>query len=95
MADVKHYTLRQDNVDTDHTFAGRTPRQAALKAATRGFKDIRIREHGKKKDGMWRVHVFEGSVEKVPKPKNAPNWIPNMVKKPNVKKIRVDKLKEV
>ena len=54
MADIKHYTLREGNKDTDHVFTGGSPRRAALKAATRGFKDIQLREHGKKKDGMWR-----------------------------------------
>jgi len=95
MADIKHYTLREGNKDTEHVFTGRSPRRAALKAATRGFKDIQLREHGRKKDGMWRVHVFEGSVEKVPKPANAPDWMADMINKPNVKKIRVDKIKEV
>jgi len=95
MADIKHYTLREGNKDTDHKFTGRSPRKAALKAATRGYKDIKLREHGRKKDGMWRVHVFTGSVEKVKKSASAPDWLPDMIKKPNVKKVRVDKLKGI
>jgi hypothetical protein len=43
MADVKNYTLREKGKDTDHTFTGKAPRAAALKAATRGFKDIQLR----------------------------------------------------
>lgn len=94
MADVKHYSLRVGG-NEEHTFTGTAPRQAALKAATRGFKDIQLREHKKKKDGNWRVHVFQGSVKTAPKPANAPDWMPDMINKPIVKKIRVDKLKEL
>ena len=94
MADIKHYSLRVGGKE-EHTFAGRSPRQAALKAATRGIKDIQLREHGRKKDGMWRVHVFKGSAEKVRKPPSAPSWMPDMINKPNVKKVRVDKIKEL
>jgi len=95
MADIKHYTLREGNKDTDHVFTGGSPRRAALKAATRGYKDIQLREHGRKKDKMWRVHVFKGSVNKVPKPANAPDWMPDKINKPNVKKVRVDKIKKL
>ena len=94
MADIKHYSLRVKGKE-EHTFTGRSPRQAALKAATRGFKDIQLREHGRKKDKMWRIHVFDGSIEKVKKPANAPDWMPDMINKPKVKKIRVDKVKEL
>ncbi|MGY8745052.1 MAG: non-histone chromosomal MC1 family protein, partial [Candidatus Poseidoniales archaeon] len=38
--------------DTSQVFASRQPRGAALKAATRGHTDIRLRERGTK-----RVHV--------------------------------------
>ena len=95
MADVRKYTLREGGKDTKHVFAGKHPRGAALKAASRGYKDIQLREHGKKKDGMWRVHVFEGSVKKVPKPAGAPDWMADRINKPNVRKIRVDKIKEL
>ena len=95
MADVKYYTLREGGKDTNHTFSGRNPRSAALKAATRGFKDIQLREHNKKKDGMWRVHVFEGWVKTIPKPDKAPAWMPDMINDANVKKIRVDKISEL
>ncbi len=95
MADIKHYTLRVKGKDTDHTFTGRSPRQAALKAATRKHKDIQLREHGRKKDGKWRIHVFEGSVKKTKKPANAPAWMPANINKPTVKKLRVDKITEI
>jgi hypothetical protein len=95
MAEAKTYSLRIGTKE-EHTFKSKGARGAALKAATRGLKDkdglIKLREHGKKKDGKWRIHVFQGSVEKIKKPASAPAWMPDMIKKPKVKKLRVDKL---
>ena len=73
--------------DTSQVFASKQPRGAALKAATRGKTNIRLRERGTK-----RVHVFEGSITKVPKPANGPDWLPDMIKKANVKKIGIEHL---
>lgn len=98
MAKVKQYSLRIGSKE-NHVFTGRSPRAAALKAASRGLKDseglIKLREHSRKKDGKWRVHVFKGKVEKVRKPANAPSWMPDMINKPSVKKARVDKLNKI
>ncbi|NMB84661.1 MAG: chromosomal protein MC1, partial [Methanothrix sp.] len=51
---------------------------------------IRLREHGTKK-----VHIFKGERVKVKKPKNAPDWMPKNIWKPNVKKIGVETLKDI
>jgi hypothetical protein len=92
------YSLRIGGREV-HTFKGKSARGAALKAATRGLKDsdglIKLREHCRKKDGKWRVHVFKGKVEKVRKPYNAPAWMPAMINKPKVSKVRVEKLKKI
>ena len=45
-------------------FTGKQPRQAALKAANRGHKDIRLRERGTKK-----AHMFAGERKQVKKPR--------------------------
>lgn len=90
----KYYSLREGKKEVA-VFTGSAPRNAALKAARRGYTDIRLREHGRKKDGKWRVHVFKGSRKKVPKPDNAPDWMPAMINKATVKKIRVEKLDKV
>ena len=96
MAETKFYVLRQNKKDTNHVFSGRSPRQAALKAATRNFKDIQLRERGRRNvDGTWSVHAFTGNVSKVPKPASAPAWLPAKINKPNVSKkgvTRIDKL---
>ena len=76
-------------------FTGRQPRQAALKAATRGFKDIRLRERGRRnKDGTYSIHVFKGSRKKVSVSADV-DWLPNQVWKPVVKKVRVERVNKI
>ncbi|RLJ08235.1 MAG: chromosomal protein MC1 [Candidatus Aenigmatarchaeota archaeon] len=77
-------------------FTGRSPRQAALKAATRGYKDIRLRERGRRnKDGTYTIHIFKGSVKLVPKPASAPDWLPAKVKKPVVRKVGIERVTKI
>ena len=87
MADKKYFVLMRSGEDTGQVFASRQPRGAALKAATRGATEIRLRERGTK-----RVHVFKGWTEMVNKPANGPAWLPDKVKKANVKKIGIEHL---
>ena len=82
MADGKKYfVLMENGKDTTQVFASKQPRGAALKAATRGHTDIKLRERGTK-----RVHHFSGSISMVPKPAGGPDWLPDQIKKANVKK---------
>jgi len=77
-------------------FTGRSPRQAALKAATRGYKDIKLRERGRRnRDGTYSLHVFKGSVKKISSPSDRPSWLPAKVKKPVVRKVGVQRLKRI
>ena len=85
----KYYKLIQKGREVA-TFTGRQPRQAALKAATRGYADIRLRERGTKK-----VHIFKGERNLVVKPSNAPDWMPKEIWKPNVKKVGIEKLDQI
>jgi hypothetical protein len=90
----KYYVLKSGSKLS--IFTGRTPRQAALKAATRGFKDIKLRERGKRnKDRTYSVHVFKGSVKEVNAPANRPDWLPAKVKKPFVSKVGVERVKKI
>ena len=76
-------------------FTGRQPRQAALKAATRGITDIRLRERGRRnRDGTYTVHIFRGSRKKVSVTAGV-SWLPGQVWKPVVKKVRVDRVKKI
>jgi len=85
---MRYFVLMSGNRETNHVFTGSQPRRAALKAATRGFKDIRLRERG-----TDRLHIFKGTRKRIPAPEGAPDWLPSMVWKPIVRKIRVEHLK--
>jgi hypothetical protein len=71
-------------------FTGKQPSQAALKAANRGYSDIKLRERGTKK-----VHIFTGERKQVKKPKGAPAWMPDKIWKPVVKKVGMEKLEDL
>jgi hypothetical protein len=83
----KYFVLMENGKDTSQVFASKQPRGAALKAATRGHTTIRLRERGTK-----RVHVFTGSISMVDKPANGPAWLPDKIKKANVKKQGIEHL---
>ena len=55
MIEKRNFALRDKDGNEIGVFSGKQPRQAALKAANRGFTDIRLRERGTKK-----VHIFQG-----------------------------------
>jgi len=90
MIEKRNFALRDKDGNEVGVFSGKQPRQAALKAANRGFTDIRLRERGTKK-----VHLFQGNRKQVPKPINAPAWMPSNIWKPVVKKVGIEKLKEL
>jgi len=90
----KYYVLKKGRKSA--IFTGRSPRQAALKAATRGIGDIRLRERGRRnKDGTYTVHIFKGSTKVVSAPANRPSWLPARVKKPVVRKVGVERIKRL
>ncbi len=95
-SEMRNYILREKNGKEVGIFTGRQPRQAALKAANRskGTKskpvEIRLRERGTKK-----VHIFKGWKEAVPSPKNKPQWMPEKINKPYVKKVGLEKLDKI
>ena len=86
MAEKKYYVLIQGGKDTNHIFTGKQPRKAALKAATRGFTDIKLRERGTKK-----IHLFKGERVQVTAPGNKPSWMPDKIWEPRVKKLGIEK----
>lgn len=93
--DKKYYVMKRPD-GKKSIFTGRSPRQAALKAATRGFKNIRLRERGRRnKDGTYSIHVFKGDYKMVDAPADRPDWLPARVKKPNVKKVGVERVEKI
>ena len=93
MSNTRNFVLRDENDDEHGVFTGKQPRQAALKAANRGEGTkskpdiICLRERGTKK-----VHVFKAWKELVATPKNRPNWMPEKISKPFVKKEKIEKI---
>ncbi|MGP8319619.1 MAG: non-histone chromosomal MC1 family protein [Methanosarcinaceae archaeon] len=93
MSEIKNFVLRDENGNEHGVFTGKQPRQAALKAANKenGTKSkpitLRLRERGTKK-----VHVFNGWKEIVDAPKNKPDWMPDKINKPFVKKVCIENL---
>ncbi len=89
---TKYYILKKGR--TSSIYTGRSPRQAALKAATRGVNDIKLRERGRRnKDRTYSIHIFKGGREKVTvESENRPEWLPSKVWKPRVQKLRVERV---
>ncbi|MCL7414017.1 MAG: non-histone chromosomal MC1 family protein [ANME-2 cluster archaeon] len=96
MTGTRNFVLRDKKGNEHGVFTGKQPRQAALKAANRGKgtkkkpDTIILRERGTKK-----LHVYEGWREEVAAPKNKPSWMPDKIKKPNVKKINIEIIDKV
>ncbi len=88
--ETRNFALRDKDGNEIAVFTGKAPRQAALKAANRGYKDIKLRERGTKK-----VHVFTGERKQVKKPKNAPAWMPAKIWMPQVKKVGMETLDKI
>lgn len=84
----KNFVLIENGKDSNIVFSNAQPRGAALKAAARGYTDIRLRERGTK-----RVHVFTGGRKQVTAPANRPKWLPAQVWKAVVEKQGVEHLK--
>ena len=94
MGETRNFVLRDKKGAEHGVFSGKQPRQAALKAANRckgtASKPERIllRERGTQK-----VHVYDAWKEIVAAPKNKPDWMPDKINKPNVKKIGIEIIK--
>ena len=90
----KYYILKKGSQVS--VFTGRSPRQAALKAAARGITEIKLRERGRRnKDRTYTVHVFSGSVRVVDAPEKRPEWLPARIKKAFVKKVGIEKITKI
>ena len=98
--DTRNFALREDEGDETSVFSGRTPRQAALKAARRldpasseGDADeteLRLREKGTKK-----VHIYEGWAWEETAPDDSPEWMPGEITEANVSKQGIKHLEEL
>lgn len=90
MSEKRFFVLRDTKGVESAVYSGRSPRQAALKAANAGLAEIKLRERGTKK-----IHIFKGSRKQIAKPEGAPEWMPDRVWKPNVQKVRIEHLEKL
>ncbi|WP_049996166.1 non-histone chromosomal MC1 family protein [Halococcus sediminicola] len=98
--EVRNFTLREETGEETSRFTGKTPRQAALKAARRFDPAdseseatrirFRIRETGTKK-----LHIYEGWAWRDEAPPDKPDWMPETITEANVSKEGVEHLDEL
>lgn len=98
--DKRNFALRETSGQESSVFSGRTPRQAALKAARRlepaeseqqaERKHIELREKGTKK-----VHIYEGWAWEEDAPDDKPDWMPDRITEANVSKQGIEHLEEI
>jgi hypothetical protein len=96
----RNFALRTSDGEEPSVFSGKTPRQAALKAARRldpapsedeaDTDEIRLREKGEHK-----VHIYEGWAWEEDAPDDKPNWMPEIITKGNVSKQGVQHIEEI
>lgn len=95
--DKRNFALRGDGNDESSVFSGRTPRQAALKAARRldaadgeenaSREELRLREKG-----THKVHIYEGWAWNEEAPSDKPDWMPETITEANVSKQGIEHL---
>jgi hypothetical protein len=96
----RNFALRDSTGNETSVFSGRTPRQAALKAARRldssdgeenaDREEIRLREKG-----TTKVHHYEGWAWVEEAPDDKPDWMPDDITKANVSKQGIEHLEEI
>ena len=98
--DQRNFTLREQTGEETSVFSGKTPRQAALKAARRLESadseseapriQFRLREKGTEK-----LHVYEGWAWREQAPEDRPDWMPETITEANVSKEGIEHLDEL
>jgi hypothetical protein len=96
----RNFALRDTSGNETSVFSGRTPRQAALKAARRlspassedaaDRTELRLREKGTKK-----VHIYDGWAWTEEAPDDKPDWMPSSITEANVSKKGIEHLDEI
>ena len=98
--DSRTFTLREESGEETSDFSGKTPRQAALKAARRldpadseaqaSREEFRLREKGTKK-----LHIYEGWAWRSDSPEDKPDWMAETITEANVSKEGIEHLDEL
>jgi hypothetical protein len=98
--DKRNFALRDQTGTETSIFSGRTPRQAALKAARRlepaaseqeaAHEGIALREKG-----TTKIHLYEGWAWEKDAPDDKPDWMPERITEANVSKQGIEHLDEI
>jgi hypothetical protein len=98
--DTRNFALRDDIGNETSVFSGRTPRQAALKAARRldpakseqqaEHHELRLREKG-----TTKVHIYDGWAWTEEAPDDKPDWMPASITEANVSKKGIEHLESI
>lgn len=93
----RNFALRESDGSESSVFSGKTPRQAALKAARRldagpseadaDRQELRLRERGTDK-----IHIYEGWAWQEDAPDNGPQWLSGTITEGNVAKQGIEHL---
>lgn len=96
----RNFALRDPTGGETSVFSGRTPRQAALKAARRlepadseqhaEHTELRLREKGTQK-----VHIYDGWAWREDAPADKPDWMPDTITEANVSKEGIEHLEAI
>lgn len=96
----RNFALRDETDGETSVFSGRTPRQAALKAARRlepadgeinaSREPLRLREKG-----THKVHIYEGWAWREDAPDDKPDWMPDTITEANVSKQGIEHLDDL
>ncbi len=96
----RNFALRDSTDDETSVFSGRTPRQAALKAARRldtanGEENANREELRLREKGTHKVHIYEGWAWREDAPDDKPDWMPSTITEANVSKQGIEHLEEL
>jgi hypothetical protein len=98
--ETRNFALRESSGDETSVFSGRTPRQAALKAARR-FKPAASEQEADRaaielrEKGTTKLHIYEGWAWEEDAPADKPDWMPERITEANVSKQGIDHLDEI
>ena len=86
MSDKKYFVLMENGKDTSQVFASKQPRGAALKLQP---VDTRTSAYESVAPSVYTFHRLDLMVDK---PAGGPAWLPDKIKKANVKKVGIEHL---
>ncbi|PSP38690.1 chromosomal protein MC1 [Halobacteriales archaeon SW_8_65_20] len=98
--DKRNFALRDSSGDESSVFSGRTPRQAALKAARRltpasGEESADRTRLQLREKGTTKLHIYEGWAWEESAPDDKPDWMPDNITEANVSKQGIEHLDEI